>query len=177
MKTSTLTRAGVAAVVGAAAASILISQGAFAQGEGTESGFAALIGRDRIHADDLRFQPVAALVVHEATEPNAKGSSAISRYILIDLANRRIVYWPAALGRNPDPPRKLTPSEAVLLEELFSHNLGKSRDAEITKNGFEGTIKPQDLDIKPAELMAKAKARAEAKSKWYGEGAQGMGHP
>ena len=166
---------GAALVAGAAAASILISQGAFAQGRTADSGFAALIGRDRIRPDDPRFQPAAELVIQQATDPTERGNFAISRYIVADFATRRVFYWPEVPGRASEPPRKLTPAEAVFLEELFSHNLLRSRDAEINKNGFEGTIRPPDLDLKPADLIARAKARGEAKSKWYGQAAQGLG--
>lgn len=172
-----LTRAGIGLVTCAAVASVFISQGALAQGGREESGFAALIGRGSIRPSDPRFQPAAVLVMNEATEGRTgpgKGSTVIAQTVLVDFFQRYVVHIPQGALRGGQP-RALTASEAVFLEELFSQDLSKSRGTEIDRDGLSGSIRPQDLSIKTDELMAKAKARAAAKSKWYDTAGKGLG--
>jgi hypothetical protein len=177
MNIKNLTRAGAVLVAGAAAFSIFNSQRAFAQGE-AETGFSALIGRERIRPDDPRFQPAAALVLHEADAARLSGSKqsvVFSDKILVDYVSRYLVFLPDRLFERGTGPRTLTASETALLEELFTHNLSKARSAEISRTGFSGSIGKGDVEGKPDDLIARAKARAGAKSKWYSEGAQGLG--
>ena len=178
MKTSTLSKLGVALVTCGAISSIMLSQGAFAQGEGSETGFATLVGRDPIRSSDPRFQPVASLVVSESTERAASGAKAqvfFTRYIVTNYIDRYLISSGMRGGGRSEAPRELTASEALLLEELFTHDLGKARSAEITNDGFSGAVRPQDLDLSAQEVMAKAKARGAAKSSWYDKGAKELG--
>src|ERR1044071_3097538 len=100
MNIKNLTRAGAVLVAGAAAFSIFNSQRAFAQGE-AETGFSALIGRERIRPDDPRFQPAAALVLHEADAARLGGireRGIFSEKILVDYISRYVLIVPDRLA-------------------------------------------------------------------------------
>ena len=173
-----LTRVGVALVTCAAICSILLSRGAFAQGDDRgHSGLAALMGNATVRSNDPRFQPLAAMVVNEAAGGGlsaAKGNNYISQTVLTDFFDRYIVHIPRGAARGAEP-RPVTASEALLLEELFSRNLGSVRGLEVSKDGLAGAVKPQDLHLRPQELIGAAKARGDRKSKWYDKGAKELG--
>lgn len=176
MKSSTPTRIVIALVFCAALTAIVVSNVAFAQEPAGQSGsgFSALVGRMPIRSSDKRFRPAAAALMHEATAQAAAGSQRLlvfERTILTDYINQTIFYIPSRAARGAQT-RPLTASEALLLEELFSGNLSKARDAQINENGFDGSVTPRDLGTDAKGVFARAKARGTQKSQWYSQGSK-----
>src|SRR5689334_2086493 len=164
-------RLAIAGVTGLALTAIVFSQLAFAQGRNDRntSGVSDLIGRSRIRPGDARFQPAALMVINEATFGDAssmRGRWVFSETIASDYINRTIIRLPDRLGRAGRPGgdmRPLTPSEALLMEELFSTDLSNVRGIDVSGDGIEGNVSPRDLRIKSQDLMSKARARGAAK--------------
>ncbi|MFI5385940.1 MAG: hypothetical protein ACHQ50_07450 [Fimbriimonadales bacterium] len=175
MKTTLSNRLGIALVSGVALASIVLSQVAFAQrGRNPSSGVSALIGRGSIRPSDDRFQPAAAMFLNEASKATpGKGGTFVSQTVMVDAFDRYLINIPARMARG-EQMRPLTPSETLVLEELFSSDLSKSRSIEVNENGIQGTVSPRDLGMKPQQIMDKARARGMQKSQWYQQAAGGL---
>ncbi|MFI5385938.1 MAG: hypothetical protein ACHQ50_07440 [Fimbriimonadales bacterium] len=173
-------KVGVALVTGAAITAIVLSQVAFAQrgDRNSASGVSSLIGRGTIRPNDDRFQPAAAMVLHEAaggSDPaGLRGKTIFTRTIASDWINETVWHIPSRLARG-EQMRPLTPSETLLMEELFSNDLSKSRGIEVNGDGIQGSVSPRDLGMKPQQIMEKARARGMQRSQWYQQAAAGLG--
>ncbi|MFI5385939.1 MAG: hypothetical protein ACHQ50_07445 [Fimbriimonadales bacterium] len=172
-------RLGIALVSGVALTGIVLSQIAFAQrGErNATSGISALIGRGGIRASDDRFQPAAAMVINAAS--GGGGTAGLRGGVYFDKTMTRnwidhTLFWiPSSAARGGEM-RPLTPSEALLMEELFSKDLSKVRGIEVNENGIQGSVSPRDLGMKPEQLTEMARARAKARLDWYQQAAGGL---
>ena len=185
MKHTRSNKLGIGLVTCAALSAIVFSQVAYAkQRGGTTSGVSELVGRSRIRPDDPRFQPAAMMFVNEA---EGFGSAAQKGGIIIVKTMRWDVFdhWfivipPNARGAQVRP---LTPSELLVMEELFSRDLSNARDLEVNGDGISGKVTLRDLKSAPTaskgvpqseEMMEKTKARGAQKSEWYRKAAAGL---
>ena len=172
------TRISVAIVTGAALSAIVLSQGSVDRAPAQPApsvSVASLLGNQILHTNDERFRPVAMAVVHEAESGRASaGVTFVRETIYTDAFNKYLIVFPPSIAR-ATPMRPLTPSEAVLLEELFSSDLHNANNVMITRNGINGVISARDLGVKVSDLAQKAKARATEKSQWYNNAAKSAG--
>lgn len=178
MKIQNATRFGVMLVFGAAITGIVTSQLAYSQAhEGGESGFAALVGRTSIRPSDKRFQPAAAALMSQSDLGRGgrlEGGNFIDRYVLRDFFDRYLVSLPNSAARGAKM-RTMTAGEALFIETLFSSDLKGARNAQITEDGFEGSLTPRETGLNAKELVAKAKALGVQKSQQYAKGAKDLG--
>jgi hypothetical protein len=138
------------------------------------SSVASLLGNQVLKSDDPRFRPVAMALLNEASSGEAQRgaiSSVVFRQtVLNDYINRYVFRFPASV--RAEQMRSLTPSEILFLEELFSQDLRKANRISITRTGFNGTVEPNDVGIRAADLVNRAKARAAKKSEFYSAAAK-----
>jgi hypothetical protein len=172
---------GITLVTGLAISAVVMSQVAFAQdreNRDSAAGVTALIGRNRIRPSDDRFQPAASMIVNEAEAGRLiAGNKAVvvfKQKIMADWIDRYVLILdsrgaPAGGGGM----RQLTPAEALVLEELFSHDLSKARGIEINEHGIEGAVTPRDLGTMGPQLLQRAKAHGLERSQWYSKAASG----
>lgn len=176
LKSKITTRLSVALVMGAALSAVVLSQisGERVQARAeTSSSVASLLGNQVLKSDDPRFRPVAMALMNEASGEAQRGSvsSVIFRQTVVtDYINRYVFHFPASM--RAEPMRSLTPSEILFLEELFSQDLRKANRISITRTGINGSIEPNDVGVRAADIASRAKARAAKKSEFYSAAAK-----
>lgn len=176
MGTTASNKLGVGIVVCVAIGAIVLSQLAFAQQRASKLQAAAqFVGTGKVGPDDARFEPAALMFVNEAANsPVANLQAGFYQTILNGDVTVRIAAATSPEG-NGAKMRPLTPSEALFLEELFSHNLAGAKGLAIDARGVSGTVTSRDLRMRPGQLVQMAKARGMRKSRWYAGAAGGLG--